>query len=375
MREEGKLATTYGAAATMMTRRWGFRRPVDDNQAVRRTVEVEGGGDDLVEGSSLSSRRLSSSQTTSTALHPLYDLVYPSDMLAGRRIRPSTLPSPAAWFPRQRSTYTLPIFTHPFSSSLNRETGKNKSQWIARQRNDPYVRARSAANSPSTSPSSLIAPSSAGAFVARSSFKLLELHEGWKGGPILRKGMTVVDLGAAPGGWIQAAQEVLQGEGYIVGLDLLPLQRDIGNTPGVSFIQGDFLDAVTWSKLRQALKTLTKKERPTVDLILSDMMGSMSGSATRDAQLSLDLSEAALEFAVQHLTPSPLPPLSASRASIPVPPVQLIIKHFTSQFTADFRKALQHRFRLVKWVKPGSSRGESREGFFVCAGFKPTESE
>jgi 23S rRNA (uridine2552-2'-O)-methyltransferase len=186
--------------------------------------------------------------------------------------------------------------------------------------------------------------------------------------------MTVVDLGAAPGGWIQGAQEILQGEGYIVGLDLLPLQRDIGNTPGVKFIQGDFLDAVTWSKLRRALKDLTRLDHPTVDLVLSDMMGSMSGSPTRDAQISLDLSEAALEFAVQHLTPfAPPASSSADKGRAAVPPVQLIIKHFTSTFTADFRKELQRHFKLVKWVKPGSSRGESREGFFVCAGFKGSD--
>ncbi|BGP16817.1 hypothetical protein JCM10213_004664 [Rhodosporidiobolus nylandii] len=291
--------------------------------------------------------------------------------MAGRlRAAPTALPSPAAWLLRSSAPRSN------FSTSALVATGKKKSQWIARQQNDPYVRARSAANSPSTSPSSSLSPTST-TFVARSAFKLLELHQLWHGDTkILRPGMTVVDLGAAPGGWIQASQEVLAGRGTVVGVDLLPLQRNIGELDGVHFVQGDFLDPVTQARLRRTLREATGKETPTVDLVLSDMMANMSGSGLRDAQLSLDLSEAALQFATQTLSPYLPPPPSASspspspaRAQL-VPPVQLIIKHFTSTFTPDFRKELQQRFRLVKWVKPASSRGESREGFFVCAGFR-----
>ncbi|GAA6043893.1 hypothetical protein JCM8097_004291 [Rhodosporidiobolus ruineniae] len=304
-------------------------------------------------------------------------------MTATLRLRPSALPSPASWLIRASPSPTLHLFLRPLSTSAPRQTKKNKSQWIARQQQDPYVRARAAANSPSTSPSS--APPSSTSFVARSAFKLLELHQTWHGeAKILRPGMTVVDLGAAPGGWIQAAFEVLQGRATVVGVDLLPLQRGIDELDGVHFVRGDFLDPVTQAKVRRALREAKKgEEKPAVDLVLSDMMGSMSGSGLRDAQLSLDLSEAALAFAVQHLSPysptspssisSPSPASPARTRTPAVPPVQLIIKHFTSQFSPDFRRELQRRFALVKWIKPPSSRGESREGFFVCAGFKGRE--
>ncbi|GAA5839143.1 hypothetical protein JCM11251_003687 [Rhodosporidiobolus azoricus] len=299
-------------------------------------------------------------------------------MVAGLRARPSTLPSPSSWLLRYPSSTAANVFSRSFHLSTPLETRKKASQWVQRQQNDPYVRARSAANSPSP----ISATSTT--FVARSAFKLLELNQSWHGDtPTLRPGMTVVDLGAAPGGWIQAAQEVLQGKGFVVGVDLLPLQRGIGELEGVSFVQGDFLDPVTQAKVRRALKLASSKDgdAPQVDLVLSDMMANMSGSTLRDAQLSLDLSQAALQFAVQQLSPhSPPQPVASSSPRSPVsrtpavPTVQLIIKHFTSTFTPDFRKELQRHFSLVKWVKPASSRGESREGFFVCAGFRGRQS-
>ncbi|GAA6008763.1 hypothetical protein JCM10207_001713 [Rhodosporidiobolus poonsookiae] len=285
------------------------------------------------------------------------------------RSRPTALPSPAAWLPRH-SAPPRNIFLHDFSTSALVFTRKKANQWVQRQQQDPFVRARASSASRCTPSSTSSGPTST-TFVARSAFKLLELHDTWHGDTkILRPGMTVVDLGAAPGGWVQAAQEILQGRGLIIGVDLLPLQRGIGDLDGVSFVQGDFLDPVVQGRLRSALGDATGKLKPTVDLVLSDMMANMSGSLLRDAQLSLDLSEAALAFAVQHLSPYS-PPSSSPSSTKPVPPVQLIIKHFTSSFTADFRKELQRRFALVKWVKPSSSRGESREGFFVCAGFRP----
>ncbi|GAA5981614.1 hypothetical protein JCM11641_003917 [Rhodosporidiobolus odoratus] len=297
-------------------------------------------------------------------------------MVARIRCTPPTLPSSASWLLRSSNASASTIFQVNFSTSSPRLTRNRVSQWVQRQQHDPYVRARSAANSPSTSPSS--SPPSATTFVARSAFKLLELNQTWHGERILRPGMTVADLGAAPGGWIQAAQEVLQGQGVVVGVDLLPLQRGIGDLDGVSFLQGDFLDPVIQAKVRRALRDATGQQHTFVDLVLSDMMANMSGSSLRDAQLSLDLSEAALLFAMQTLEPY-RPPSSPSSPGLPrprgkvVPPVQLVIKHFTSSLTPDFRNELRQRFKLVKWIKPAASRGESREGFFVCAGFRGDE--
>ncbi|TNY17233.1 FtsJ-like methyltransferase-domain-containing protein [Rhodotorula diobovata] len=294
------------------------------------------------------------------------------------RLRTLATPSPAAWLLRSPSprtlaqTFSAPV-TRSFASCAPLQTGKKGAAsqvWIQRQRNDPYVRARAASGTnPSTETNA--------AFVSRAAFKLLELHAGWKGDvKLLRPGMAIVDLGAAPGGWIQAALEVLQGRGTVVGVDLLPLQRAIGERDGVRFVQGDFLDPVVQAHVKAAVRDNNVKGAR-VDLVLSDMMAAMSGNALRDASLSLALCEAALAFAVATL--SPVQPRSAASGDSSSPPsnrslpVQLVIKHFTSEFTEQFRKDLGRHFHLVRWVKPPSSRKDSKEGFFVCAGFRGRE--
>ncbi|BGP00084.1 Ribosomal RNA large subunit methyltransferase J [Rhodotorula toruloides ATCC 204091] len=191
--------------------------------------------------------------------------------------------------------------------------------------------------------------------------------------------MVVVDLGAAPGGWIQAADSVLRGSGTIVGVDLLKLQQGVADGEGVQFVQGNFLDPKVQARLKEALLDMSGDTK--VDLVLSDMMANTSGNNTRDGALSLELCEAALAFAVQHLspirratkvvTPSGRPTAAEGSKSLPI---QFIVKHFASESTEAFRKDLARYFRQVKWVKPPSSRKDSREGFFVCAGFKGKQS-
>ncbi|GAA6055305.1 hypothetical protein JCM3770_004831 [Rhodotorula araucariae] len=292
-------------------------------------------------------------------------------MTAALRARASTLPSPSLWLlhhrapPRLVETFSAAP-TRPFASSAAVHSGKKGASsqvWIQRQRNDPYVRARAASG---TNPSTETSTS----FVSRAAFKLLELHAGWKGDvKLLRPGMAIVDLGAAPGGWIQAALEVLHGRGTVVGVDLLPLQRAIGERDGVRFVQGDFLDPVVQARVRAAVREENGKDE--VDLVVSDMMAAMSGNAMRDATLSLSLCEAALAFAAAMLSPVP-PSTSTPTPASPTRslPVQLLIKHFTSEFTEQFRRDLGRHFRLVRWVKPPSSRKDSKEGFFICAGFR-----
>ncbi|BGP25219.1 2' O-ribose methyltransferase [Rhodotorula toruloides] len=187
--------------------------------------------------------------------------------------------------------------------------------------------------------------------------------------------MVVIDLGAAPGGWIQAADSVLQGSGTIVGVDLLKLQQGVGDAEGVQFIQGNFLDPKVQDRLKEALLDMSGDTK--VDLVLSDMMANASGNNTRDGALSLELCGAALGFAVQHLSPirratkvvTPCGRPTAAEGSKSLP-IQFIVKHFASESTEAFRKDLTRYFRQVKWVKPPSSRKDSKEGFFVCAGFK-----
>ncbi|GAA5899070.1 hypothetical protein JCM8208_002995 [Rhodotorula glutinis] len=299
------------------------------------------------------------------------------------RLRSAALPSPASWLLHSSTSRLAPRTFSPsptrtFTSSSSTGTAKKGAAsqvWIQRQRNDPYVRARAASGTnPATETNT--------AFVSRAAFKLLELHQGWKGDlKLLRPNMAIVDLGAAPGGWIQAALEVVHHRATVVGVDLLPLQRAIGERDSVHFVQGDFLDPVVQAQVRATVRRESRRDE--VDLVLSDMMAAMSGNALRDASISLALCEAALAFAVATLSPTRLPvPVPASPDS-PAPvatattaastrtlPVQLVIKHFTSEFTDQFRKDLGRHFHVVRWVKPPSSRKDSKEGFFVCAGFR-----
>ncbi|GAA6004350.1 uncharacterized protein JCM10292_001438 [Rhodotorula paludigena] len=295
------------------------------------------------------------------------------------RLRTAALarPSPLSWLALSPPRNLSLASTRSFALAAPVQAGKksaSSSQWIQRQRNDPYVRARA---STASSPSSTESPAST-AFVSRAAFKLIDLQQAWKGDvKLLRPGMSVVDLGAAPGGWIQAAQHILQGRATVVGVDLLPLQRAIGERDGVRFVQGDFLDPAVQRQLRRAVAEATGKD--SVDLVLSDMMGNMTGSTTRDGTISLELCRAALAFALDHLDPIPLPLPPAdspdaksltANALARILPVQLVLKHFASGLTAELRNELQAQFRVVKWIKPMSSRKSSKEGFFVCAGFR-----
>ena len=171
---------------------------------------------------------------------------------------------------------------------------------------------------------------------------------------------------------VQAAEQSLTSSrksSRIIGVDLLPLHPTVLALPAVAFIRGDFLDPRTQAGVRDALGAHE------VDLVLSDMLANLSGNPGRDAQRSLDLCEAALTFAVAHLAPpcSPRSP-SSTRAPIPQanahPPTQLVMKFLQSDLTPTFAATLRTHFTSVRWDKPSSSRAESREGYWVCSGFR-----
>jgi 23S rRNA (uridine2552-2'-O)-methyltransferase len=278
----------------------------------------------------------------------------PALVRAPRPFLPSTQHAHEPRFPSDRRRSFASSRVEP------KAKGGSSSQWLERQKNDPYVRARAAQGLVDTDS----APSS---YVSRAAFKLIELKEAWKGTvPMLRPGMTIVDLGAAPGGWIQAADQILGGRGTIVGVDLLPLHTSIPkDEAGIRFIQGDFTTPAVQNKVKQILREATG--RGEVDLVVSDMMGNVTGNMLRDGTISLELCETALSFALAHLAPS----TTADPTSKTAHPVQFVVKHFTSGATSDLRKRLASLFYVVKWVKPHSSRKASREGFFVCAGLRP----
>jgi 23S rRNA (uridine2552-2'-O)-methyltransferase len=188
--------------------------------------------------------------------------------------------------------------------------------------------------------------------------------------------MTVVDLGAAPGGWVQAAHPCLfpkgredkgrARRGRILALDLLPLHKSVEGLEGVEFVQGDFLDPVSQSRLMELLP----RGGGGVDLVLSDMLANLSGNPLRDAQLSLDLCQAALQFALLHLSPTPAGKAAAEGGKKVKSPVRLVMKSLRSELSPEFERELKQHFTSVNWIKPASSRPESREGFWVCRGFK-----
>ncbi len=161
---------------------------------------------------------------------------------------------------------------------------------------------------------------------------------------ILRPGMVVVDLGAAPGGWSQVAQEWLKGRGRVIALDILEMDP----LPGVEFIHGDFTQDEVLAQLEQTLGDAK------VDLVLSDMAPNMSGVASVDQARSMLLAELALDFAKAHLR----------RGG------GYLTKLFQGEGFDAYIKSMRATFDKVLLRKPKASRGRSREIYALATGFK-----
>lgn len=322
---------------------------------------------------------------------------------------PSSTPVPWPLFSISRTVQILQqkqkqqAPTRQTRSSSSRSS--SSAQYLSRQSQDPFVKARTSPStstngkSKSSNTTSTLTPSET--FVARSAFKLLQLQAKYHG-KLLRPGMNIVDLGAAPGGWCQAAHGEMSRtsdrgrgrgkEGKIIAVDLLALHQAVASLDDVHFIRGDFLDPRIQARISDLIRvgegtsTTRKGKEGKVDLVLSDMLSNLSGNPLRDAQLSQDLCSAALSFALSHLTP-PVPrtlssqnqqslPLSSSSSPLSAittkerSPPSLVMKSLQSDLTPLFKKELEQNFDWVKWEKPTSSRPESREGFWVCGGLK-----
>ena len=164
---------------------------------------------------------------------------------------------------------------------------------------------------------------------SRSAFKLLELQDKYQ---LIRPGMVVVDLGAAPGGWCQAVKSLLGPKGRIIGLDILEMEP----LEGVEFIQGDFTEDEPLHELEQLL------DGQKVDLVLSDMAPNMSGMAPIDQAKAMYLAELALEFVKEHLKPG-------------------------GDFVGYVRE-VRSVFEKVQVRKPKASRPRSREVYLLARG-------
>ena len=176
---------------------------------------------------------------------------------------------------------------------------------------------------------------------SRAAFKLEELQQKDQ---LIKPGMTVVDLGAAPGGWSQVAVKLAGGQGKIIACDILPMDPIVG----VDFLQGDFRE----EKVLDAL--LTRVGDAKVDLVLSDMAPNMSGSDGVDQPRAMYLVELALDMCHQVLAPNG----------------SFAVKVFQGEGFEEYLKAVRSAFKTVKTRKPDSSRARSREVYLVATGYK-----
>lgn len=176
---------------------------------------------------------------------------------------------------------------------------------------------------------------------SRAAFKLIDLDARDK---LLRPGMAVVDLGAAPGSWAQVLRERVGAGGRIVAVDLLPMDP----VAGVVFVQADFREDAGLAAVEQALGG-----KP-VDLVVSDMAPNLSGVEPADQARSVHLCELALDFAISHLRDGG----------------DLAVKVFQGSGLAELQRAMAVRFDKVYARKPKSSRDRSREMFLVAKGFR-----
>lgn len=200
----------------------------------------------------------------------------------------------------------------------------SSQQWLNRQLADPFVKQAKAKG-----------------YRSRAAFKLIEIDDRFH---LIRKGAKVIDLGAAPGGWVQVALE--RGAGAVVGVDLL----EMGPLSPAILVQGDFTEPGQGEALVEILGGAP-------DLVLSDMAPNTSGHRQTDHLRIVGLIEAAVDFAVQVLKPGGT----------------FVSKAFQGGETAAVLKTLKAHFGEVKHVKPKASRAESSEVYLVATGFKGRE--
>ena len=176
---------------------------------------------------------------------------------------------------------------------------------------------------------------------SRAFFKLEEIQQKDK---LLKQGMTIVDLGAAPGGWSQYAAEIIGDSGQVIACDILPMD----SLPGVSFLQGDFRE-------ESVLDALLERVKPNmVDVVLSDMAPNMSGNLASDQPRAMYLIELALDMCRQVLAPNG----------------SFAVKVFQGEGFDQYLAEIRNMFKVVKIRKPDSSRDRSREVYIVATGYK-----
>jgi 23S rRNA (uridine2552-2'-O)-methyltransferase len=215
----------------------------------------------------------------------------------------------------------------PRQSRVRVKTAKGRKLssklWLERQLNDPYV-----------------AEAKRLGYRSRAAFKLAEIDDKYK---FLKPGGRVVDLGAAPGGWVQVALERVGPNGRVVGIDL----QEIEPIAGAALLVGDFFDQDAPGRLQALL------DGP-ADVVLSDMAAASTGHAGTDHLRIMALAEAALDFALEVLAPGGA----------------FVAKVLQGGSERSLLEAMRRNFAKVAHVKPPASRKDSAELYVAATGFK-----
>jgi 23S rRNA (uridine2552-2'-O)-methyltransferase len=204
---------------------------------------------------------------------------------------------------------------------------KSSQRWLKQHFNDPYVKRAQKEG-----------------LRSRSAYKLLEIQKKSK---LVRPGMTVVDLGATPGGWSQLVAGIVGPKGKVYALDILPMEA----LPHVEFLQGDFREE---SVMQQFLRRVQSSP---IDIVISDMAPNFSGMRSVDQPRAMYLAELALDFTRQVLKPKGC----------------FIIKTFQGEGFEAFLKELRRLFTKVTIRKPSASRGSSAEVYLVAVAYNRTK--
>jgi len=217
-----------------------------------------------------------------------------------------------------------PVNHHAYHRGAPVQRSKSSANWLREHFNDPFVK-----------------QAQKDGYRSRASYKLLEIQEKDR---LIRPGMSVIDLGAAPGGWSQVTSRLIGGQGRLIASDIL----EMDSIPDVTFIQGDFTQDEV---LRQILEAVGDSH---VDLVISDMAPNMSGTPAVDIPRAMFLCELALDLATRVLRPGG----------------DFLIKIFQGEGFDVYLKDVRTKFDKVQMRKPSSSRDRSREQYLLGKGFK-----
>jgi len=201
---------------------------------------------------------------------------------------------------------------------------KNSKDWLKEHFDDKYVH-----------------QAKQDGYRSRASYKLIEICEKDR---LIKPGMTVLDLGSAPGGWSQVSVRMVGDHGRVVASDIL----EMDSIAGVEFIHGDFTDEGVYQALLDCIG-----DSP-VDLVISDMAPNMSGNAVIDQPAAMYLVELALDMAHSILKPGGA----------------FVAKLFHGEGFDEYVKTVRQQYSKVVMRKPEASRARSRETYIVATGFK-----